>query len=298
MGSCSNHALPKLVFEAIKHIDVDRKNSLPVSDFTYRYLQTGTPVVFGDLTHKWAAYHRWDIPYLKRQLSNKLVSVYSNKVGVNGGNSRKPVMNMPANDYFDLLSHDEDDLQIRNLSVGEIAPQIYDDFEYPRLGLKYRHGTGQLSVGGKGSIENMHYRPDIAESFLSNFGDKITVLLVRSEEAKYTYEPPWSFESIVTVDYSAEGLKKHPALSKLNAYIADLAHGDTLYIPSEYRYAVYYHGTSIGLTIAARPTSPSQSLRSRGNQLIVQPLDRLAQSLLGAHWQRRKVRKAVRRSKR
>lgn len=286
------------MFKAIKHIDVDRKNSLPVADFTYRYLKTGTPVVFGDLTHKWAAYHRWDIPYLRRQLNNNLVNIYSNKFGVNDGDSRKPVMKMPANDYFDLLTHDEDDLQIRELNIGTLAPQMYDDFDYPRLGLKYKHGTGQLSVGGKGAMENMHYRPDIADSFLSNFGDKQTVLLVRSEEAKYTYEPSWSFESIVTVDYSAEGLKKHPALSKLNAYVAELSHGDTLYIPSEYRYAIYYHGTSIGLVVAAKPTSPNQSLRALGNQLIVQPLDKMAQRLLGAHWQRRKVRKAVRRSKR
>lgn len=286
------------MFEAIKHIDVDRKNSLPVADFTNRYMRTSTPVVFGDLSHRWGAYHHWSLAYLERGLGEQQVNLYSNKVALNRGNSFKPVMSMALSEYFELLNHEEDDLQIRDFDFLQSAPELADDFRYPRLGLHFKQWATRLNVGAAKSMENMHYRPDLDESFLCNFAGKQTVLLVRPEQAKYTYEPPTAFESVPTVDYSEEGGQKHPALNNINAYYAELEHGDVLYIPSEYRYSVYYQSVSIGLVLAAHPHSLFTRLRGLQNRLLTQPLDSAAHRVLGATWQRRKLRKAVRRSKR
>ncbi len=286
------------MFEAINHIDVDRKNSLPVADFTNRYLGTSTPVVFGDLSHRWGAYHHWSLDYFERCMADDQVDLFSNKIALNGGNSFKPVMNMSLGDYFQLLEHGEDDLQVRDLDFLQLAPELIEDFSYPRLGLNFKQQNTRLNVGAAGAMENMHYRADLAESLLCNFVGHKTVLLVRPEQAKYTYEPPSSFESVPTVDYTAEGRRKHPALNNIHAYYAELGHGDVLYIPSGYRYAVHYSEISVGLVMAASAKSPITRLRAVHNQMIVQPLDNFGQNLLGASWQRRKLRKAVRRSKR
>jgi len=285
------------VFEAVKYIDVDRKNSLPVADFTNRYLGTRTPVVFGDLTHRWKAYRKWNLNFFRQTLGDHDVDVYSSRILSSGGDSLKPVMKLAAEEYFDLLMHEEDDLQVRNLSVLKLVPSLADDFSYPRLGLNFKRQSPCLHIGGTGAKENMHYRSDLAESFLCNFGGKQCVLLVRPEHAKYTYEPPFSFESLPKVDYTQSGLTKNPAIANISAYYAELGHGDVLYIPSEYRYSVYYATISFGFILAASPSSPLTSIRGANNKLMIRPLNRVAQTLLGTAWNRYKVRKAVRRSK-
>ena len=286
------------MFEAINHIDVDRKNSLPVSDFTNRYLGTSTPVIFGDLSHRWPAYRNWDIDYVKNVLTDKVINVFSNDIQLNGGDSRSPIMPLPADEYFELLNHGQNDLQIRELNVPRRTPELLEDFEFPRLGLRFLRRASRLSIGGNHSLENMHYRLDLAESFLCNFGGTQNVLLIRPEQAKYTYEPPTAFESILTVDYSEQGRTKNPAISKINAYYAELNHGDVLYIPSEYRYAVEYETKAIGLTLVASSLAMGKRIRALNNRMVVKPLDALALRALGARWKRRRLRKAVRRSKR
>ncbi|MCH2190150.1 MAG: cupin-like domain-containing protein [Gammaproteobacteria bacterium] len=286
------------MFDAIRHIDVDRKNSLPVADFINRYRATRTPVVFGDMTHRWPAYKKWNLAFFRKELGDLAIDVYSHKVVINGGYSSRPINQIPANDYFDLLLHDEDELQVRDLNILKINRYITEDFKYPRLGLRFKKQSPRLHIGGSGAMEHMHFRPDLAESFLCNFGGRQTVLLVRPEQAKYTYEPPWSFESLSTVDYSEAGLINNPALSKLDAYIAELNHGDVLYIPSKYRYAVHYSTISFGLILAASPKSIYTKLQARHNKYIVKPLDSFCAGLFGRNrWQRRRVRKAVRRSR-
>lgn len=286
------------MFEAINHIDVDRKNSLPVADFMNRYLKTGTPVVLGDLSHRWDAYQNWSIQYIKHFLSDMKVDIFSNDVHLNGGDSRSAVMQLPASEYFKLLTDGQNDLQIREFSINHQLPLLSEDFDYPRLGLRFQKDLSSLSIGGDGSLENMHYRPDLAESFLCNFGGEQNVLLVQPKQAKYTYEPPIAFESVLTVDYTQTGRTKNPALSKIDGYYAELKHGDVLYIPSEYRYAIEYVSPSIGLTLVASTSSPVKRLRAWNNNLLIKPLDHLGQRALGSRWKRRKLRKAVRRSKR
>ncbi len=257
-----------------------------------------TPVVFGDLSHRWPAYSHWNIDYIKHHLANKTVSVFSNDTQLNGGDSRTPIMPLPADEYFELLEHGQNDLQIREFNCFQKTPQLIEDFEYPRLGLRFNRGATRLSLGGNRSLDNMHYRPDLAESFLCNFSGKQNVLLVRPEQAKYTYEPPMAFESVLTVDYSAKGQSKNPAIGKIHAYYAELGHGDVLYIPSEYRYAVEYETKTIGLTLVASTLPLAKRARSLNNQYIVKALDNLATRTFGTSWKKRKIRKAVRRSKR
>ena len=285
------------MFDAIQHIDVDRKNSLPLADFTSRYEGTSTPVIFGDMTRRWPAYRKWNLEFFRKQLGDYEIDAYSHKVVSNGGNSRLPVTKLSADEYFELLLHDEDELQIRCLDFLKINRYLGEDFTLPRFGLKFKKRKSRLHAGGSGSMERMHYRPDLAESFLCNFGGRQEVLLVRPEQAKFTYEPPYSFESLPTVDYSKSGLNNNPAISNINAYYAQLDHGDVLYIPSGYRYSIHYPTISFGMLLTAPPKSFQKKIRAKYNQFLVLPFDSLGQKIFGKSWLKRKVRKAVRRSR-
>jgi len=64
------------MFELIKSISVDRKNSLPVADLHARYRNTGTPVVFGDLCQRWPALSRWTPEYLGKNIGDYNVPLY------------------------------------------------------------------------------------------------------------------------------------------------------------------------------------------------------------------------------
>lgn len=285
------------MFDAIQHIDVDRKNSLPLADFSSRYQATSTPVVFGDMTHRWPAYRKWNLEFFRKQLGDYQIPAYSHKVATNGGNNNLPVTKVSADEYFELLLHDEDELQVRDLDFLKINRYLSEDFTIPRLGLKFKKNRARLHVGGSGSMERMHYRADLAESFLCNFGGRQQVLLVRPEQAKFTYEPPYSFESLPTVDYTKNGLKNNPAISNINAYYAQLDHGDVLYIPSGYRYSIHYPTISFGMLLTAPPHSIKKKIKAKYNTLFVAPFDYLGHRVFGKRWLRRKVRKAVRRSR-
>lgn len=297
MFTVVSNPTPLYVFEAVKHIDVDRKNSLPLADFQNRYLTTSTPVVFGNMTHSWPAFRKWNFDFFKKELANHDLDIYSHKVGLNQGDSQRPVTNLSGANYFDLLMHEEDVLQVRNLDILSINPKLINDFSYPRLGLTFKKKSPRLHIGGAGANEHMHYRADLAESFICNFGGRQHVLLVRPELAKYTYEPPLSFESLTTVDYSKKGLKKNPAVGKIDGYYAELNHGDVLFIPSGYRYSIHYSTISFGLVLAASPSKFKSKFRARYNKHVVTSCEFLLRNIMGDAWQRRRIRKAVRRSK-
>ena len=280
------------MFEAVKHIEVDRKNSLPTKDFTYRYRKTSTPVVFGDLVHRWASYQAWSLPYLDNEFGHKMVGLCSNKSGLNGGCPTKPVQEMAFSDFLELLNHDEDDLHIRNIDFLKLQPALVHDFEYPRLRLKFRTALTTLSIGGKGSKEIMHTRADLGDTLITNFGDRKTVLLIPAKQAKYTYEMPWLFESLPELNYSREDARTHKAIRKLKGYRTTLDHGETLYIPSRYRYAVENHGICMSIEMVAPPTNGWRKLRAIKNLYLIRPLNWSLQKLAGTRWRKRQERKA------
>ena len=106
------------MFDLIKNIPVDRKNSLPIADLHNRYRSTGTPVVFGDLTKRWPATDEWTVDYLKTQIGHLQVPIYSNNTIINQAHPYKPVQTSSLDLYFDELINKDNDLRVSNVALS------------------------------------------------------------------------------------------------------------------------------------------------------------------------------------
>ena len=283
------------MFDSIRHIDVDRKNSLPVSDFQERYKKTGTPVVFGDLTRRWPALNQWGVNYFEKAAGDQIVPLHSSVPTINQGRPNDPVAQMPFKDYLDLLRHDESDLRLHFYNIFRHVPELKQSYTYPRLGLSYSKGLSALFAGGNGALDPMQCAVDLADIVLAHFGGSKCVLLIPPRQAKYLYRMPHSFYALPSIDFNNPDFATYPALKKLNAYVAFLGHGDALYIPSGYWYCAYYHGIGFSLALRSTPTDFYSRMTLARNVLIRRPWDMLMYRLLGRRWTERNLRLALKR---
>jgi hypothetical protein len=235
------------VFELVNSIEVDRKNSLPVADLHARYRRTGTPVVFGDLTQHWPATKKWSADYLSSSVGDVKVPVFSNVAKINGGRPSKPVLHSRLEVYIEELLHQENDLRISKLPLN-LLPELERDFVYPRLGFDFNKNLTSLSVGAQGAFEPMRQSSGVVHSVRCNFGERSSVLLIPPEQSPLMYRVGNSQYSVRDINFDQPQFDKYPALRYLSGYVAELDHGDALYIPAGFWYCVGYHGVGINLS--------------------------------------------------
>ena len=104
---------------------------------------------------------------------------------------------------------------------------------------------------------------------------------------------PFSFSSLVDVDFSEPDFEKFPALEKLSGYYAELNHGDCLYIPSGYWHYITYVDTSFSMTLRAFPTSFGLRMALLKNVFVTRTIDGFMRKFVGQSWNDRNERLAV-----
>lgn len=238
------------MFEQIKSIEVDRKNSLPVADLHARYRSTGTPVVFGDLTHHWPAINKWSDEYLAENIGDVQVPIFSNLASVHGGQPYKPVLHSSLKVYLEELLHKNNDLRISKLPLRSV-PALEQDFLYPRLGFDFNASLTSLSLGGDSALEPMSQSSSIIHTVRCHFGEPATVLLIPPEMSGFMYRVGSSMNCVRDIDFKQPQYDKYPALKYLSGYVAELMHGDAIYIPAGFWYCVAYQGAGISLSFEA-----------------------------------------------
>lgn len=262
------------MFEQIKSIEVDRKNSLPIADFHKRYRLTGTPLVFGDLTRRWAASDKWTVNYLAEQTRDVQVPVYSNRPDVNKRHPFNPALHSSLGLYFDELIQRENDLRVSNLALSSV-PELEGDFAYPRLGLDFSSKLTSLGFGGLTAVEPMRQASAILHSVQCHFGAGASVLLVPPSQTLYMYKVGRSRNTVSGIDFTRPHLGRYPALKNLLGYVAELSHGDALYVPAGFWYCTAYHGIGTTLCLNSVTGSLMQYAGTLGNSLmhrLVNPL--------------------------
>lgn len=242
------------MFDAIKNIAVDRKNSLPVADFKGRYKATGTPVVFGDLTRRWPAGRKWSLGYLKDKVGHVQASFYSNVPTVNHGRPSVPVLNSSLSVYFDELIHRDNDLRVSNMPMESLFA-LRNDIITPRLGYEFNERLTTFDVAGAGSFEPIRQLSEVNHKVLCHFGEKASVLLIPPSQTRYVYPVGRTGRSIRGINFEQPQFETYPALKKLSAYVATLNHGDSLYIPAGFWYTIAYEG--VGVNVSFRFLSAS-----------------------------------------
>ena len=235
------------MFELIKNIEVDRKNSLPVADLHARYRRTGTPVIFGDLTHRWSAASKWSLEYLDSKVGDVKVPIYSDTLSMNGGRPDKPILNWRLKFFLDQLLHEKNDLRVSKLPLKSVL-DLEEDISYPRLGFNFSQNLTTLSIAGEGVVIPMVQAPSIVHTVHCNFGGRASVLLIPPELSGFMYRVGDSQNTVRDINFDKPQFDKYPALKHLSGYVAHLNHGDALYIPAGFWYCIGYQGLGISLS--------------------------------------------------
>lgn len=276
--------------------NIPRRRNLSKEDFLKEYFVPGKPVIIEDLTKEWPAYQKWDFEYFKEKAGDVVVPVYDGKPAKGRENSHGPAMKIPFGEYIDILKKGPTDLRMFFFNLLQNCPELVKDFRYPELGVKFFKKLPVLFVGGEGSKVVMHYDMDLANNFHFNFTGEKKVILYGPEQTKFLYKVPYSIVSMEIIDMDEPDFEKYPALAKAKGYLAELKHGDCLFIPSEWWHFVKYETPSLSMTLRSLPRSPRKIARVLNSLLFVRNYDNLMRKFKGQKWIDYKNEQAIKRT--
>jgi hypothetical protein len=277
----------------IQQTSVPRIDSISAENFLARYKREKQPVIIEQLSRSWPARQKWNLDYFKQKAGDNLVPLYDCVPSKDRSHQHACSQKMPLRDYLERLQQGHNDLRVFFYNILAGAPQLTDDFHYPDLGLKFFQKLPVLFIAGQGTRVQMHFDIDLADILLCHFGGHKRVLLFSPEQTPYMYHVPFSFSSLFDVDFETPDYKKYPALHYLKAEVADLYHGDVLYIPPGYWHFIIYEETSISMALRAFPRTPVNFLKMLKNLLFIRTTEGLMRKLFGKRWVERNERLAI-----
>lgn len=280
----------------IKQSPVERVENLTKKEFLESYKRLDKPVVIEKLTEIWPAREKWSIDYIKEIAGHKMVPLYDSKPSLDYRHQYDPASKMELRSYFEMLEQGENDLRLFFYNILAEVPELVQDFSYPEIGLNFFKKLPVLFAGGKGAKVQMHFDIDYADIFLCHFGGKKRVLLFPPEQTKFMYHVPFSFSSLFSVDYDNPDYKKYPALERLDGQVAELNHGDILYIPPGYWHYIVYEEIGLSMALRAFPRKPVNFLKMMRNLIFIRSFEGLMRKFVGQRWNDRNARLAVSRT--
>lgn len=281
------------MFDPLSYTLVERRDSYTKDTFTVNYKDTAKPVILSSLMADWPATAKWSVNYLKTVAGNEIVPVYSSKPAKNNEHQHAAAQTMRLRDYLELLENGENDLRMFFYNILQGVPDLLNDFNYPDLGMKFFKRLPVLFVGGKGARVQMHYDIDLADLVLCHFGGPKKVLLIPPEQTPFMYKVPFSFSALYDVDFSQPDFAKYPALKQLHGYVAELKHGDALYIPSGYWHYIVYDDIGFSMTLRSMPTALKRRAQVLKNIIYTRSVEGLMRKVFGQKWNDRNERLAV-----
>ncbi len=277
---------------------IDRVERLSSEDFINGYKSTSTPVVLTRETESWPAREKWSLDYFKRVVGDRIVPLYNSTPSREKTHQHAAAVHMPMRDYLERLENGENDLRMFFYNILSGAPELVDDMRYPDCGLRFFKKLPVLFVGGKGAKVQMHYDIDLANIMLCHFGGKKSVLLFPPDQTRFLYKVPFSFSSLHDIDYANPDLEKYPALKHVRGQVAELEHGDMLYIPSGYWHYIRYDEIGFSLSLRAFSTGLSTNMTLFKNIVVTRTVEGLMRKFIGQPWNDRNERLAVERTHR
>lgn len=281
------------MFNTIKHRQVTRLDNISKNRFLIDYKNTATPVILSQLMRDWPATNKWNFEFLNDVAGSNVVPVYSSKPAKDKEHQHAATLNIRLSEYLTMLKNGENDLRLFFYNVLDNIPSMLKDFDYPDLGLTFFKKLPVLFMGGKGAKVQMHYDIDLADLILCHFGGTKRVLLVPPEQSQYLYKVPFSFSALHSVDFSNPDFDKHPALKNLNAYVAELNHGEALYIPPGFWHYIVYEQAGFSITLRALPSTAKNRLTLLKNIVITRTVEGLMRRVVGQKWNDRNERLAL-----
>lgn len=277
----------------IKKKSVKRVDYLDKESFLRDYKSVAKPVVIEKLTEEWPAREKWNVEYLKEVAGDRIVPLYDSKPSKDKKHQHAAAIKMELKKYFTLLEQGENDLRLFFYNLLSGVPELTKDFSYPDIGLHWFKKLPVLFAGGKNAKVQMHFDIDLSDIFLCHFGGKKRVLLFAPEQTKYMYRVPFSFSSLFDIDFDNPDYEKYPALQHLQGEVAELNHGDVLYIPPGYWHYIVYEEIGFSMSLRAFPRTPKNFIKMLNNLFVVRVIEGLMRKIVGQAWNDRNERLAI-----
>ncbi len=264
--------------------NVPRVKKISKEDFIKLYFKPQKPVVIESLIEDWPAYSKWNFDYIKEVAGDKTVPLYDDRpVDYNDGFNEAHAK-MQMSEYIDLLKREPTKYRIFLWNILKEVPVLQKDFKYPDLGLKLMKGLPMLFFGGKNSHTFMHYDIDLANIFHFHFEGKKQCILFDQEQSKYLYKIPHSLIPREDIDFSNPDFEKWPALKHARGYIAELNHGDVLYMPEGYWHYMKYITPGFSMSLRAIARNPINLGKAIYNVFVMRNFDNAMRRIQGQKW--------------
>lgn len=248
------------------------------------YFRPQKPLVIETLTKDWPAYSKWSLEYIKEVAGDKEVPLYDDRPVHHKDGFNEAHAKMKMSDYIELLRKEPTKYRIFLWNILKEIPQLQNDFEYPNLGLRLMKGLPMLFFGGENSHTFMHYDIDLANIFHFHFEGKKQCILFDQDQSKYLYKIPHSLILREDIDFSNPDFNKWPALKHAKGYVADLNHGEVLYMPEGYWHYMKYLTPGFSMSLRAIARNPVNLSKAIYNVFVMRHYDNLMRRIKGQKW--------------
>lgn len=277
---------------------IPREKTLTKKEFIQNYFKPQKPVVIERFIEDWPAHSKWNLDYMKQVAGEKEVPLYDDRPVKHDEGFNQPHAKMKMSEYVDLLKSGPTKYRIFLWNILKEVPELQKDFSYPDFGLKLMKGLPMLFFGGEDSYTFMHYDIDLANIFHFHFEGKKQCILFSQEETKYLYKVPHSLITREDIDFDNPDLDKWPALQRAKGHIANLEHGNVLYIPEGYWHYMKYVTPGFSMSLRSIAKKPKNLSRAVYNIFVMRHFDNLMRKIKGQQWIDWKNEQAILRTQR
>ena len=282
--------------EGLNLKEVDRVKNITKKNFLKNYFQPQKPVIIENYINNWPAYQKWSLDYIKQVAGDKIVPLYDNRPVRHEEGFNQAHAEMKMRDYIDLLKSQPTKYRIFLWNILKEVPELQNDFEFPDFGIRLLKKLPMLFFGGQDSYTFMHYDIDLANIFHFHFEGKKQCILFDQQQNNYLYKVPHSLITREDIDFSNPDFNKWPALQKAKGYVANLNHGDILYMPEGYWHYMRYLTPGFSMSLRAIPRNPRNLAKAFYNLAIMRHFDVLMRKWKGQAWIDYKNKQAVKRT--
>ena len=264
--------------------DVPRVKTITKEDFIKNYFKPQKPVVIERFIEDWPAYSIWSLDYIKDIAGEKTVSLYDDRPVDYKDGFNEPHATMKMNDYVDLLKKEPTKYRIFLWNILKEIPQLQKDFSYPDFGIRLMKRLPMLFFGGTNSTTFMHYDIDLANIFHFHFEGKKQCILFDQNQNKHLYKIPHALITREDIDFANPDFNKWPALKNAKGYIANLNHGEVLYMPEGWWHYMQYITPGFSMSLRAIARRPKNLSKAIYNVLIMRNFDNVMRRIKGQKW--------------
>ncbi|MGB5941572.1 MAG: cupin-like domain-containing protein [Leeuwenhoekiella sp.] len=277
----------------MKLTDIHRVKQITKSEFVREYLRPQKPVVIENLIDDWPAFNKWNLNYIKEVAGNKTVPLYDDRPVTHEDGFNQAHAKMTMADYIDLLKKEPTAYRIFLYNLMKEVPVLKADFKFPKIGLRLLKQIPMLFFGGENSKVFMHHDIDFANILHFHFDGKKRCVIFPPSETPYLYKVPHSLIAREDIDFDSPDYKKFPALEKAQGYVAELNHGDTLYMPEGYWHYMKYLTPGFSMSLRALPRKPGHLAKAVYNVFVMRHYDNFMRRRKGQDWIDEKNARAI-----